>query len=372
MTPKAGAHGELCGMMAIKAALDGARREAHRSCWCRNRAHGTNPATAALLGYHGRDRAGARRRHASIAEAVEGALVARRRRDHADQPQHLRPVRARHRRRSPRRCTRPAPISTATAPTSTPSSARCGRAISASTPCTSTCTRPSRRRMAAAGRAPAGGAVGRARAVRAAAVRACADADGVASDRARGEAAARSRSAACAPSTARWACSCARSPTCCRHGARRHAAGVARMRCSTPTTSAPACSDLMIAPFGDRPCMHEALFDDHLLEGTGVTTLDFAKAMIDEGYPPDDDVFPAGRARRDADRADRSRNRRQSLDLFIDDAARSGHARPSAARRERFTGAPHLRAAPPPRRDARRAPAGAALDQASAARAAAE
>ena len=41
-----------------------------------------------------------------------------------------------------------------TAPTSTPSSARCGRATSASTPCTSTCTRPSRRRTAAAGRAP--------------------------------------------------------------------------------------------------------------------------------------------------------------------------------------------------------------------------
>ena len=47
---------------------------------------------------------------------------------------------------------RPAPISIATAPISTPSSARCGRAISASTPCISICTRPSRRRMAAAGR----------------------------------------------------------------------------------------------------------------------------------------------------------------------------------------------------------------------------
>ena len=64
-------------------------------------------------------------------------------------------------------------------------------------------------------------------------------------------------------------------------------------------------ADLMSLPFGDRPCMHEVLFDDHWLEGTGVTTLDFAKAMIDEGYPPDDHVFPAGRARRHADRADR-------------------------------------------------------------------
>ena len=45
-------------------------------------------------------------------------------------------------------------------------------------------------------------------------------------------------------------------------------------------------------PFGDRPCMHEALFDDALLEGTGVTTLDFAKAMIDEGFHPMTMYFP--------------------------------------------------------------------------------
>jgi glycine dehydrogenase subunit 2 len=51
-------------------------------------------------------------------------------------------------------------------------------------------------------------------------------------------------------------------------------------------------SDLMSLPFGDRPCMHEVLFDDHWLEGTGVTTLDFAKAMIDEGYHPMTVYFP--------------------------------------------------------------------------------
>ena len=51
-------------------------------------------------------------------------------------------------------------------------------------------------------------------------------------------------------------------------------------------------SDLMSLPFGDRPCMHEVLFDDHWLEGTGVTTLDFAKAMIDEGFHPMTVYFP--------------------------------------------------------------------------------
>jgi glycine dehydrogenase subunit 2 len=46
------------------------------------------------------------------------------------------------------------------------------------------------------------------------------------------------------------------------------------------------------APFGEQPCMHEALFDDHFLEGSGVTTLDFAKALIDEGFHPMTMYFP--------------------------------------------------------------------------------
>ena len=50
--------------------------------------------------------------------------------------------------------------------------------------------------------------------------------------------------------------------------------------------------DLMSSPFGERPCMHEALFDDTWLKDTGVTTLDFAKAMIDEGYHPMTMYFP--------------------------------------------------------------------------------
>ena len=50
MTPKAGAHGELTGMMAIKAAL-AARGEKRSVVVVPDSAHGTNPATAALLGY---------------------------------------------------------------------------------------------------------------------------------------------------------------------------------------------------------------------------------------------------------------------------------------------------------------------------------
>jgi glycine dehydrogenase subunit 2 len=51
-------------------------------------------------------------------------------------------------------------------------------------------------------------------------------------------------------------------------------------------------ADLMSQPFGDRICMHEALFDDAFLAGTGITTLDFAKAMIDEGFHPMTMYFP--------------------------------------------------------------------------------
>ncbi len=49
---------------------------------------------------------------------------------------------------------------------------------------------------------------------------------------------------------------------------------------------------LFSVPFPDYPTMHEALFDDSFLKGTGVTTLDFAKAMIDEGFHPMTMYFP--------------------------------------------------------------------------------
>jgi glycine dehydrogenase subunit 2 len=42
----------------------------------------------------------------------------------------------------------------------------------------------------------------------------------------------------------------------------------------------------------EGPCMHEALFDDRWLEGTGLSTLDVAKAMIDEGFHPMTMYFP--------------------------------------------------------------------------------
>jgi glycine dehydrogenase subunit 2 len=49
--------------------------------------------------------------------------------------------------------------------------------------------------------------------------------------------------------------------------------------------------DVMSAPF-PGPCMHEALFDDRYLKDTGVTMLDIAKAMLDEGFHPMTMYFP--------------------------------------------------------------------------------
>ncbi|MEM8771892.1 MAG: aminomethyl-transferring glycine dehydrogenase subunit GcvPB [Pseudomonadota bacterium] len=47
-----------------------------------------------------------------------------------------------------------------------------------------------------------------------------------------------------------------------------------------------------MTPAFEGLCMHEALFDDRFLKDTGVETIDFAKAMIDEGYHPMTMYFP--------------------------------------------------------------------------------
>ena len=53
-----------------------------------------------------------------------------------------------------------------------------------------------------------------------------------------------------------------------------------------------ACQDLLDAPFGGSgPCMHEALFSDKGF-AEGLSTLDLAKGLIDEGYHPMTMYFP--------------------------------------------------------------------------------
>jgi glycine dehydrogenase subunit 2 len=99
-------------------------------------------------------------------------------------------------------------------------------------------------------------------------------------------------------------------------------------------------SGVMSAPFAEGPCMHEALFDDGWLEGTDVTTLDFAKAMIDEGFHPMTMYFPLVVHGAMLIEPTETESRRE-LDRFCETllalaaAAKAGDV-------ERFKGAPYL------------------------------
>jgi glycine dehydrogenase subunit 2 len=98
-------------------------------------------------------------------------------------------------------------------------------------------------------------------------------------------------------------------------------------------------ADLMSQPFGDRPCMHEALFDDTWLKDTGVTTLDFAKAMIDEGYHPMTMYFPLVVHGAMLIEPTESESK-ASLDLFVA-TLRDLAMAATGGDRERFAGAPY-------------------------------
>jgi len=98
--------------------------------------------------------------------------------------------------------------------------------------------------------------------------------------------------------------------------------------------------DVMSAPFGEQPCMHEALFDDSFLEGTGVTTLDFAKAMIDEGYHPMTMYFPLVVHGAMLIEPTESESK-ESVDRFIH-VLRTLALEAKAGHTTRFEGAPHF------------------------------
>ena len=99
-------------------------------------------------------------------------------------------------------------------------------------------------------------------------------------------------------------------------------------------------SSVLTTPYGDGPCMHEALFDDAWLDGTGVTTLDFAKALIDEGFHPMTMYFPLvvhGAMLVEPTETES----RAELDRFCDAVLALAQAA-KAGDRERFAAAPHL------------------------------
>jgi glycine dehydrogenase subunit 2 len=100
-----------------------------------------------------------------------------------------------------------------------------------------------------------------------------------------------------------------------------------------------ALADVLSLPFPEHPSMHEVLFDDSWLADTGLTTLDVAKALIDEGYHPMTVYFPLVVHGAMLIEPTESESK-ASLDLFI--ATMRDLA--IAARRsdkERFVAAPH-------------------------------
>ena len=98
--------------------------------------------------------------------------------------------------------------------------------------------------------------------------------------------------------------------------------------------------DLMSPAFPEGPCMHEALFDDEWLKGTDITTLDFAKAMIDEGFHPMTMYFPLvvhGAMLIEPTETEP----KHELDRFCEALTALAHAA-KAGDAERFKGAPYL------------------------------
>ena len=96
--------------------------------------------------------------------------------------------------------------------------------------------------------------------------------------------------------------------------------------------------DVLSIAYPGGPCMHEALFDDSWLEETGVTTLDFAKALIDEGFHPMTMYFPLVAHGAMLIEPTETESRRE-LDRFCDAVLRLAEAA-KAHDTERFKGAP--------------------------------
>ena len=95
-----------------------------------------------------------------------------------------------------------------------------------------------------------------------------------------------------------------------------------------------------MTPAFPGPAMHECLFDDGFLEGTGVSTLDFAKAMIDEGFHPMTMYFPLVVHGAMLIEPTETESRR-TLDFFIE-TMRSLASAAKAGEKERFDKAPYF------------------------------
>jgi glycine dehydrogenase subunit 2 len=287
MTPKAGAHGELCGMMAIKAALS-ARGESRSVVLVPDSAHGTNPATAALLGY----------RVESIAVRPDGTV------DPEEVKKHLSKDVAAIMLTNPNTCglferdvVAIADAVHAAGAYFYADGANFNAIVGKARPGDLGVDAMHINLHKTFSTPHGGGGPGAGPVVLSAALAPFAPLPYVVTDKSgarlvehAGEGGAKSLGRMCAFHGQMGMYTRAMSYML-SHGAdgMRQASEDAVLNANYVKAG---LQDLMSLPFGDKPCMHEVLFDDSWLDETGVSTLDFAKAMIDEGYHPMTVYFP--------------------------------------------------------------------------------
>jgi glycine dehydrogenase subunit 2 len=287
MTPKAGAHGELCGMMAIKAALD-ARGEKRSIVLVPDSAHGTNPATAALLGY----------RVESIAVRPDGTV------DPEEVKKHLSKDVAAIMLTNPNTCglferdvVAIAEAVHAAGAYFYADGANFNAIVGKARPGDLGVDAMHINLHKTFSTPHGGGGPGAGPVVLSAALApfaplpyVVADAKGARLVEHAGDGDAKPLGRMCAFHGQMGMYTRAMSYML-SHGSdgMRQASEDAVLNANYVKAG---LKDLMSLPFGDKPCMHEVLFDDTWLDDTGVSTLDFAKAMIDEGYHPMTVYFP--------------------------------------------------------------------------------
>ncbi len=155
--PNAGSQGEFAGLLAIRAYHRSRGDDERTVCLIPSSAHGTNAASAVMAGMDVVVVATDADGNVDVADlrAKLDEVGRPRRCDHGHLSVDARRLRGAHRRDLRLSSTTPAVRCTSTAPTSTPSSGSPGRARSAPTSATSTCTRRSASPTAAAARASA-------------------------------------------------------------------------------------------------------------------------------------------------------------------------------------------------------------------------
>ena len=272
---------------------------------CPTPSHGTNPATATMAGFRTITIPSAADGGVDL-EAFRAALGPEDRGDHDHQPVDARAVRARGSASCSRRPTRPARSPTWTARTSTRSSAGSSPARPASTSCTSTPTRRSPRRTAAAARARARSACGAKLVPFLPAPRVLRDGRRLVPPRARGRAPDLDRADALVRRQHRRPRARVRVPAGARRG--RAARGRPTTPCSPRTTSRRASATAYRHPVRPAPASTSSSPPRRRLkQRTGVRTLDVAKRLIDKGFHPPTIYFPLTVEEGMLDRADRDR-----------------------------------------------------------------